>query len=184
MHSAGQPFFSADLAASTLVLSAPSTWPHLMAELFSAVHAADRWQSDSEKPLTIVQVRELHRFAEQTPVGAQKVAIVFLADQLKAETANALLKLLEEPPAYLRVVLLAESKRLLPTVLSRVRLLNLHQPKDGDTDLQQWQQLLASFTLSDQHEQQQARELLYLLPLMHSTVQQTAVREAFTPPNH
>lgn len=49
-----------------------------------------------------------------------KIFIVENADSLSGEMANSLLKIAEEPPEYLKVILITENlKRILPTIRSR-----------------------------------------------------------------
>lgn len=58
--------------------------------------------------------------------GACKIYIIENADTMTVQAQNALLKTLEEPPAYARFLLLAErAEAFLPTVLSRVVTLKL-----------------------------------------------------------
>jgi DNA polymerase-3 subunit delta' len=75
----------------------------------------------------VATARLLQRRAALTPVvGRRKVFIVAEADRLvpqesSSEAANALLKLLEEPPADCQFILtVADPNRLLPTVRSRL----------------------------------------------------------------
>ncbi|MDO5725393.1 MAG: DNA polymerase III subunit delta' [Tissierellia bacterium] len=52
-----------------------------------------------------------------------KVFIIDHADLMNKEAQNAFLKTLEEPPSYLKIILLSSNpKRLLPTILSRCQL--------------------------------------------------------------
>lgn len=72
--------------------------------------------------ITVDQVREgLLRFLTQTATeGHVKVAIVDAADELNPSAANALLKMLEEPPgAAVMILACHEPGRLLPTIRSR-----------------------------------------------------------------
>jgi len=58
-----------------------------------------------------------------------KLFIIKGADQLSAVMANSLLKLLEEPPEYLKIFIFVKNeKRLLPTVRSRCSIRTLNQP--------------------------------------------------------
>lgn len=58
--------------------------------------------------------------------GGHRVVIVDAADDLNVSAANALLKMLEEPPANTTLILLAhQPSRLLPTIRSRCRTLRL-----------------------------------------------------------
>jgi DNA polymerase-3 subunit delta' len=75
-------------------------------------------------------IRALKRDLSMTSYeGHGIVALILEADRMKAEAANALLKILEEPPAQTLLLLTAASlDSILPTIVSRcqpVRLLNL-----------------------------------------------------------
>jgi DNA polymerase-3 subunit delta' len=174
---------SIDFAASTLLVGADSSWMSVKNALKASVHLSDWWENDLEKPLTIKEVRELHHFAEHTPVGETKILAIYHADLLKAEAANALLKLLEEPPAYLKIVLFAESKRLLPTLISRLRVILLDSKGVSSSEFAQWRQLLEGYSLDSSKSRKRVQEILYFMPLMHNGIQQGVVREAFSSNN-
>ncbi len=74
-----------------------------------------------QKSLRIGTVREARRAMETSAIlGGRKVAVVEDADGLEIEAANALLKILEEPPAGAVWILTASRRERLPkTVLSR-----------------------------------------------------------------
>ena len=73
-------------------------------------------------------VRRLNQFLQLSATdGGRRVVILDCADEMNVQAANALLKMLEEPPA--RTVLLLVShqpSRLLPTIRSRCRELRLN----------------------------------------------------------
>jgi DNA polymerase-3 subunit delta' len=71
--------------------------------------------------IKIDQVRELQHELALSPVeGRFRVAIVDGMELATAEASNALLKTLEEPPAYVVLILVAlEPELLLPTIVSR-----------------------------------------------------------------
>jgi DNA polymerase III subunit delta' len=74
------------------------------------------------RPFIIVQqIRDLNRHASFAPrEGKRRVFIVEPADRMHAESQNALLKTLEEPPGQAVIVLVASRPHvLLPTVRSR-----------------------------------------------------------------
>ncbi len=84
------------------------------------------WDDKAERlktAITVDEVRALKAFFQLSATdGGRRVAIVDAADELTGSAANALLKILEEPPA--RAVLLLVSHRpaaLLPTLRSRCR---------------------------------------------------------------
>ena len=85
--------------------------------------------------ISIEQVREAENFLAVTPVeGGWKVIIFDGAETLSAgqgESANALLKTLEEPPERVLLLLLTTAEdAILPTIRSRCRLLSL-RPMPG-----------------------------------------------------
>jgi DNA polymerase III subunit delta' len=75
------------------------------------------------KVLRVDQIRKLLGALSMKPFSAeQRVVIVADAQAMNPEAANALLKMLEEPPANTTVVLTAlEKSDLLPTIVSRCR---------------------------------------------------------------
>ena len=83
--------------------------------------------TDNSTRVRICQVRRLERMANLAPFAAQRrVFVVDRADDLQAEAAHALLKILEEPPHTVLLVLLsADPDSLLPTVRSRCQELAL-----------------------------------------------------------
>jgi hypothetical protein len=98
-----------------------ATWPEYIANLVGSYHVADRYVADDlSSALSVAQLRELQDFATRTPVSGKAIAVVHGADMLRRDAANTLLKLLEEPPAFLRVVLVAATSKLMPTLRSRV----------------------------------------------------------------
>lgn len=79
------------------------------------------------KDIVIGDVRRLNRFFSQTASeGGWRVAIIDAADEMNPNAANALLKILEEPPEKSIILMIAHSPgRLLPTIRSRCRVLPL-----------------------------------------------------------
>ncbi|HJQ60713.1 MAG TPA: DNA polymerase III subunit delta' [Vineibacter sp.] len=83
--------------------------------------------------IVVEDVRELGQFMRLTPAeGGWRVAIIDAADEMNRNAANAVLKILEEPPARAVLLLVAHAPgRLLPTIRSRCRRLDLHAlPED------------------------------------------------------
>lgn len=72
--------------------------------------------------------------------GGSRVVIIDAADEMNPQAANALLKMLEEPPARTTLLLVThQPSRLLPTIRSRCRTLRLGplSPDDMATALEQ-----------------------------------------------
>jgi DNA polymerase III subunit delta' len=84
--------------------------------------------------LPVDEVRRLAGFFGMTSgAGGWRIAIVDTADDMNANAANALLKLLEEPPNRAMLILLANRPgQLLPTIRSRCQRLEL-RPLDETT---------------------------------------------------
>lgn len=72
-------------------------------------------------------IRRLNRFfGMSAPDGGRRVVIVDSADEMNPTAANALLKMLEEPPARATLLLVShQPSRLLPTIRSRCRTLRV-----------------------------------------------------------
>jgi len=85
---------------------------------------------EKKERIGIDQVREVIRLAQFSPVQAKrKVCLIPRAEALTPEAANALLKIMEEPPRDLAFVVLAEDPSdLLPTIVSRCRLVRIPPP--------------------------------------------------------
>src|SRR3989304_4859304 len=74
-----------------------------------------------------------HHIALKPFMGKRKIAVIDDADYLNAEGANALLKILEEPPPLSLLILIGASPaKQLPTIRSRCQLIRF-QPLDVDT---------------------------------------------------
>ena len=89
------------------------------------------------KLMTVLSVDEIRRlgdfFGVTSGAGGWRVAIVDTADDMNDNAANALLKMLEEPPANAMLLLLSNTPgRLLPTIRSRCQRLDL-RPLDDAT---------------------------------------------------
>ncbi|HET7302102.1 MAG TPA: AAA family ATPase [Candidatus Saccharimonadales bacterium] len=82
--------------------------------------------------LSIDDIRQLQQFVKLRTVGTARIRRAILiehADTLTVEAQNALLKLLEEPPADTILILTAaEAHTLLPTIRSRVQTLAINRP--------------------------------------------------------
>jgi hypothetical protein len=178
------PDNSGQLFQSTLLVSPISTWESLSNHLISQTHPADLWQGASDKPMAIAEVRRLQQFASQSATGSHKLAIIPGIDRLKAETANALLKILEEPPEYLFLVALSESDHILPTLRSRLRRLSFGEESatlsdKPASDLEDWQQAFATLDMSDPVQRERAHQLLYLQSLAHSGIKSDLLIQPF-----
>ncbi|WP_085338606.1 DNA polymerase III subunit delta' [Aquidulcibacter paucihalophilus] len=88
----------------------------------------DPEKGEIKRDVTVAAIRDLTHFFTMTSDGAGgvRVGIVDCADDMSSNAANALLKTLEEPPPGGTLILLAHAPgRLLPTLRSRCRRLDL-----------------------------------------------------------
>ena len=98
------------------------------------------WNVKTKKLSTVIpvdEVRRLKSFLQHTSAGgdAWRVVIVDRADDLNPNAANALLKSLEEPPTKCLFMLISSDPgRLLPTIRSRCRLMEVSSLKSDDLE--------------------------------------------------
>ena len=107
---------------------------HPMAKLLSAgSHPDFRWVERPERPagglarnISVDQIRSLQDLLSVTPsMSPWRAIVIDSVDDLEASAANALLKMLEEPPANTIFFLVSHAPgRLLPTIRSRCRRLD------------------------------------------------------------
>jgi DNA polymerase-3 subunit delta' len=79
-----------------------------------------------QKELKIGTIREWQHDVNLRPYEARRrIFILHDAERLNEEASNAMLKTLEEPPPYATLILVAHTTDLLPTIVSRCRVLRL-----------------------------------------------------------
>jgi len=103
-------------------------------DLFHLRRSLNRDTGRMRAEIAVDDVRDLGGFMHMTPaMGKARVAIVDAADEMNRNSANAVLKILEEPPPNAVLLIVAHAPgRLLPTIRSRCRRLAL-QPLSEDT---------------------------------------------------
>ena len=84
------------------------------------------WDDKTDKLKSVITVDEVRKlkafFGMSAADGGRRVVIVDPADEMNVNAANAILKLLEEPPADATLLLVSHQPfRLLPTIRSRCR---------------------------------------------------------------
>ncbi len=87
--------------------------------------------------ISVEDIRSLSGFFQLSAAdGGRRVVIVDAADEMNTQAANALLKMLEEPPDRATILLIAhQPSRLLPTIRSRCRVLRLSPLSPDDMAL-------------------------------------------------
>jgi len=91
--------------------------------LFVLRRAWDDKKDKLKSVITVDEVRKLKNFFGMSAAdGGRRVVIVDPADEMNVNAANAILKLLEEPPADAVILIVShQPSRLLPTIRSRCR---------------------------------------------------------------
>jgi DNA polymerase-3 subunit delta' len=91
--------------------------------------------SSRKSQISIAQIRDLSSFLELSShqTGGYRVVLIHPAETLNPASANALLKILEEPPAGVIFLLVShQPQRLLPTILSRCHKIDMPMPRQDD----------------------------------------------------
>ncbi|NVK36046.1 MAG: DNA polymerase III subunit delta' [Rhodobacteraceae bacterium] len=132
--------FSADVMAANSLEVSPSH------PVFSQIaqganpnvlHLRRPWDEKNKRFKSDLPVDEIRRtvsfFGTTASSDAWRICIVDAADDMNISSANALLKVLEEPPARCLFLVLSHAPgRLLPTIRSRCRRLDVHPLKDEE----------------------------------------------------
>ena len=104
----------------------------IQAQAFSEIFLLRReWNEKTKKFFTEIRVDDVRKiisaFHHSSGLGGWRIAIIDSADDLNRSAANALLKLIEEPPEKSLFLLISNQPgRLLPTLRSRCRKLMLN----------------------------------------------------------
>ena len=86
------------------------------------------WSPDGQNT-KIDQMREMRDLAKFKPLrGKWKINIIEQGDTLNEESANCILKLLEEPPPYvINIIIFRNPASMLPTIKSRCQMIRFNQ---------------------------------------------------------
>ncbi|MBT4588209.1 MAG: DNA polymerase III subunit delta' [Rhodospirillaceae bacterium] len=97
------------------------------ADFLKIERSVDEKTGKRRKEITVDEVRAVGSFLSMTPAeGGWRVVVIDSADEMNANAANAVLKVLEEPPKRALLLLVSHNPgRLLPTIRSRCRRLML-----------------------------------------------------------
>lgn len=99
------------------------------------VHPYFMHLNNEKGTISINEIRRLNAFTNLKTPGNElirRIVLIEEAQNMTIEAQNALLKILEEPPAdTLFLLSSSDDKKLLPTVLSRVQQLTLNPPSDN-----------------------------------------------------
>lgn len=125
----GAPTLEAPANAQAFSLVASGAHP----DLFVAERAWDEKKERYATEISVDVIRDLTHFLSHTAsMGGWRVAIVDTAEDLNRNSANALLKVLEEPPPRTAMFVLTSAPgRLLATIRSRCRRIHLRPLSDA-----------------------------------------------------
>ncbi|MDB5508931.1 MAG: polymerase subunit delta [Hyphomicrobiales bacterium] len=122
-------------------LSVPATHP--VSRRIAALSHGDvlvsrrEWDTKAKKHFTQIRAEEARRivdlFRKSAAEGGWRVVILDSVDDLNRQSANALLKMIEEPPSKSLFLLVSHRPaHILPTIRSRSRMLHLSPLQPGD----------------------------------------------------
>jgi len=103
------------------------------ADLLTVERGIDPKRKRERTEIVVDDTRAIAAFLRLTPAeGGWRIVIVDTADEMNRNAANAVLKILEEPPARAILILVSDNPgRLLPTIRSRCRRLSLRPLSDA-----------------------------------------------------
>ncbi len=112
--------------------------------------------SDKQGNISVEESREVLKTLSLKPFeGAYKILLVWLPEMMNIQSANALLKVLEEPPPQTVFLLVSQDvKRMLVTIISRLQMVQI----PSFTDVEVVGHLISQFKMS----QSEAEQVAYL----------------------
>ncbi len=96
---------------------------------------ATKKKTSKKTQISVTQIRQLFDFLSLSThqANGRRIILISPAETLNLASANALLKMLEEPPANTLFLLVAsQPQRLLPTIISRCQVLDFSIPHKAD----------------------------------------------------
>ncbi|MBQ9881119.1 MAG: hypothetical protein IJM42_00680 [Synergistes sp.] len=121
----------------------PRVMQETFAEMFGRMVLGDDnlWQDgrhpdminagDISSPPVIDECRRLQSELALHPLSAKRrLAVVWNAAKLSAESSNSLLKITEEPPAHGIILFISDEDKFIPTIKSRIWLIHVDLPEE------------------------------------------------------
>ena len=145
--SAGWRELSAAAAENRLPQSAGAVIPRVMQETFAEMFGrlvlgdGELWHDGKHPDMIyagkitsappIDECRRLQGELALHPLSAKRrLAVVWNASNLSAESSNSLLKITEEPPLHGNILFISDEDKLLPTIKSRIWLVHIDLPEE------------------------------------------------------
>jgi len=97
----------------------------------SATNNDTKKKSSKKSQISVAQIRQLYEYLSLSThqVSGHRIILISPAESLNIASANALLKMLEEPPFLL---VASQLQRLLPTIISRCQTIDLPMPNQTE----------------------------------------------------
>lgn len=96
-------------------------------QILGHTHPDTFWVGGNDDSISIETVRKIIHFMSQTSVSGRKICVIGRVGRLTHPAANALLKILEEPPQNAHFIMTATHVHtVLPTIVSRARVLRFN----------------------------------------------------------
>ncbi len=101
-----------------------------------------------QSAITVETIRNLSQQLMKTSAEGYRVILIDAIDDLNRNAANAILKILEEPPKHTLFLLISHNpNKLLPTIISRCRHLDFHPLSQSDME-----KIISSYDFSSNAE--------------------------------
>jgi len=127
---------------------------HIAPEDEVSSESATKKKTGKKSQISVMQIRQLYEYLSLSThqTGGYRIILLSPAETLNTASANALLKMLEEPPPNTLFLLVAsQPQRLLPTIISRCQSVDLPMPSKAEA---------VSWLLDNGVNEQLAEELL------------------------
>lgn len=99
-------------------------YAHVYKELLEYTRDGKGKKAPLDLPIDVIREFLIEQVSTRPSLSSRKVYLVSEAEKLNANSQNALLKVLEEPPAYCTIILLCTRlEQLLPTIKSRSQII-------------------------------------------------------------
>jgi DNA polymerase-3 subunit delta' len=112
-------------------------YAHVYKELLEYTRDGKGKKTPIDLPIDVIREFLIEQVALRPALSPRKVFVISEAEKLNANSQNALLKVLEEPPSYCTIILLCTRlEQLLPTTRSRCQIVRFG-PVDDDRTISQ-----------------------------------------------
>ncbi len=93
-------------------------------------------QIGKSSEIKVDDVRNLLHLGHLSPHGNSRLIIIKNCEKLNQSSGNILLKILEEPPKHLTIILTSQTRSVLATIKSLCRVINVNSRKSETSDIE------------------------------------------------